>query len=33
MKKPLMKKPFGGMGVGDSWGQATGGGGTYVLMC
>ena len=33
MKKPLMKKLFGGRGDDCSWGQATGGGGTHVLMC
>ena len=32
-KKPLKKKPFGGVGARGSWGQATGGGGAHVLMC
>jgi len=32
MKKPLMKKPWGTW-VWGQLGQATGGGGTHVLMC
>ena len=32
-KETVDEETLGGVGVGGSWGQATGGGGTHVLMC